>query len=108
MGQQPRVGGAPRQRHLAPVRIDDVAVLVVGQEQAADIADVVGQAGDDDVGIVLGRHVAVQRAAAQDFVTGQGHQHGVLDIVIERVAIADAFERDAGDRWHRLDQIGLR
>ena len=47
-------------------------------------------------------------AAAQDVVAGERHQHGVLDIVIERVAVADAFDGDPRDRGHHLHELGLR
>jgi hypothetical protein len=47
--------------------------------------------------------MGVQRAAAQDVVPGQCHEHSVLDIVIECIAVADAFEGNPGDRRHHLD-----
>jgi hypothetical protein len=108
IGQQCRVRRSTRQRDLAPGGIDEIAVLIVGPKQSAHIADVVSQAGDDHMGIVFGRHMGVQRAAAQDVVPGQCHQHRVLDIVIERVAVADAFQRNPGDRRHHLDEMRLR
>ena len=46
--------------------------------------------------IVFGRHVSVPRAPAHN--ADERHQHGMLDILIERVRIADAFDGDAGDR----------
>ena len=38
----------------------------------------------------------------------EGDQHRVLDIVVQRIAVADAFQRDAGDRRNQLDQAGFR
>src|SRR6266478_6698748 len=38
----------------------------------------------------------------------EGDQHRVLDIVVECIAVADAFQRDAGDRRDQLDQAGFR
>ena len=67
-----------------------------------------GQAGDDDMGIVFRRHMGVERAATQDVMAGECDQHGVLDIVIERVAVADAFDGNARDRGHHFDEMGLR
>jgi hypothetical protein len=75
--------------------IDDVAVHVVARKNAAHVADVVRQARHDQVGVVVRRHVRVQRPPAHDVMTGEGHQHGVFDVVVERVAVADAFQRDA-------------
>jgi hypothetical protein len=31
----------------------------------------------------------------------------VLDVVVERVAIADAFQRKSGDGWDKLGQLGF-
>ena len=44
---------------------------------------------------------------AHDVVAGERDQHGVLDIVVERVAVADAFERDPRDRRHQLDEAAV-
>jgi hypothetical protein len=41
-------------------------------------------------------------------VTCEGDQHRVLDIVVECIAVADAFQRDARDRGDQLDQAGFR
>ena len=46
----------------------------------------------------------MQRTAAHDVVPGKRHQHGVLDIVVECIAVTNALERDTRDRRHRLDQ----
>ena len=96
---------AIRQRDLVAGGIDHVAVLVVSPEQSPDIAYVVGQAGDHDMGVVLDGHVGMQRAPAQDVVAGQRHQHGMFDIVVECVAVADAFESNARDRGYHFDQV---
>ena len=96
VGHQAGVGCPARQRHLLAAGVDHKAVLVVFAEQAAHIADVVQQAGDDDMRVIVRAHVGVQRAAAHDVVSRQRDEHGVLDIVIQRVAVADTFQRDAG------------
>lgn len=58
--------------------------------------------------VVVRGHVRMQRAATQDVVAGERHQHGVLHVVIKRIAVPDAFERDARDRRDKLDKAGLR
>src|SRR6516164_7085510 len=40
-------------------------------------------------------------------MAGEGDQHRVLDIVVQSIAFADAFQRDAGDRRDQLDQAGF-
>ena len=87
-------------------KLETVSVIV--PEQAAHIADVVSKAGNDDMRVVVRGEVAVQRASAQDVVGRQRDQQRMLDIVVERVAVADAFERDAGGRGHHLRKLGLR
>ena len=63
-----------------------------------------GKAGDDDMGVVVHTDVSVQCTPAQDVVARQRDQHRMLDIVVKRVAVADAFEREAGRRRHDLHQ----
>ncbi len=108
VGHQPGVRGTARQGHLAAGRIDHIAVRIVLLEQAAHIADVVEKAGHDDMRVVVGVDLVVQRAAAQDIVPRQRDQQRVLDIVVERVAVSDAFERHAGGGRHDLHQPCLR
>jgi hypothetical protein len=50
----------------------------------------------------------VQLTAAEDIVSGKRYQQRVLDIVVERVAIANAFEREASGRRHLLHELCLR
>ena len=50
----------------------------------------------------------MQRAATEDIVSRQGDQERVLDIVVERVAVANAFERDASGVRDHLHQRRLR
>src|SRR5437660_1284813 len=45
------VRGSARQRNLAAGPIDDVAVSVIPFDDAANVPDIVRQAGDDEVGI---------------------------------------------------------
>jgi hypothetical protein len=102
--QQRRVRGSARQLDLAAGGVDQKPVFIVLRENAAHIADVVGHACKDEMRVILRRHVGVQRPAAQNVVACQRDQHCVLDVVVERVAVADAFERDTGDRRNQLDQ----
>ena len=52
--------------------------------------------------------MVVQRAAAQDLVAGERDQERMLDVVIERIAVADAFEREAGRGRNDLRQRRVR
>ena len=59
------------------------------------------------MGIIGGRGRHQQRAALHDVVADERHQHGVLDSVIERVAVADTFEREPGNPRDKLGQAGF-
>ena len=58
--------------------------------------------------VIVRGHMGVQRTAAENIVARKRDQQRVLDVVIEGVAVSDAFERDAGGRWHHLHQRRLR
>src|SRR5207344_1895277 len=92
VGHQAGVRRTARQGHLAARLIDYKTVHVVIPEQAAYITDVVEQAGYDDMGVIIRGQIIVQRATAEDVVSCEGHQQRVFDIVIESVAVSDAFE----------------
>src|SRR3977135_2615568 len=58
--------------------------------------------------VVMRRHTGVERLPAQNVMPCEGEQHRMLDVVIERVAVANAFKRNASDGRHHLDQTRLR
>ena len=91
-----------------PSRVDDVAVRPVSLEDAAHVADVMGEAGDDEVRVVVRGRVGEQRAALEDIVARQGDEHGMLDIVVKGVAVADAFEREPRREWNDLGEPRVR
>ena len=103
-----RVGGAPRQRDLSAAGVDDQAVGPVSLQDPADISDVVGKAGDDEIRIFERRRIDQQRAPLEDVVAGQGDEHRMLDIVEERVAVADAFQRELRRERNDLRQARMR
>ena len=49
IGREPCVGGAARQFNLVAGGVDDLAVGPVPFDDPADEADIVGQAGDDEM-----------------------------------------------------------
>ena len=50
----------------------------------------------------------LQRSSGQDVVPGKGDEHRVLDVVIQRVAVTDAFQRDLGRKRKRFTQADMR
>src|SRR5262249_29615018 len=96
------VGRSSRQAHFSPGRVNDESFVPVSIEDAADIANVVHQTSYDEMRVIVGRSGGEQRPAPHDIVPDQGHEHCVLDIVVERVTVADAFQRKPRDRWNRV------
>ena len=106
--RQRGVGSAARQLDFAALGVDHVAVVVVAGEDAPHIADIVQQAGDQEMGVIARRRRRQKRPALHDVVADQRHEHRVLGIVIERVAVADAFEREPRHRGHVLREASMR
>lgn len=100
--QQSRIGGPSRQRRAPTLRIDNISVRAVSLKDAPHVADIVKHAGNENVREVAGARRCKQRAPLHDVVANQRYQHGVLNIVVERVAIADAFQSKSGDRGHQF------
>ena len=88
--------------------IDDETGRVIVREQATHIADIMEKTGDDDVRVVVRGHLIVERTTAEDVVSRKRHQHRMLDIVVERVAVSNAFERQARPRLPDADSQPCR
>src|ERR1700704_2509465 len=87
------VGASARQGNLVAGGIDNVAVASVPFDDGTDVADIMGQARDDEVGIVGRCRRQQQRAALEDVVAGQGDQHRMFNVVIKGGAVPDGFKR---------------
>ena len=105
VGRERGIGRSDRQLDLAAGDVGNIGVVLVALDDAADISDVMGEAGQNEVRIVAGRGGPLQRPSNQDVVPDQRNQHGVLDIVIERVAVADALQRQPGGKGKQFGQI---
>jgi hypothetical protein len=88
--------------------VDDVAVRTVTFEDAAHVADIVGQAGDDEMRVVIRGRVGQERPALEDVMAREGDEHRMFDIVVEGVAVADAFERKPRRERDDLGKAGVR
>ena len=108
IGRERGVGGAARQTDLSAAGVDDQTVFSVPFDDPADVSDVVREARDDEVRILDRSRVREQRAPLEDVVAGQGYEHRVLDVVIERVAVADALERELRRERNEFGQARIR
>jgi hypothetical protein len=79
-------------------------LFVVAFENAADIADVVHLAGGNEVGVINRLNGHEQRPPLHDVMARERDEHGVFDIVIERIAVADAFKRESDKRRNQFRQ----
>ena len=108
VGRERGVGRSNRQLDLPPGEVRDIGAILVALDYAADISDVMGEAGQNEVRIVGGRGGPLQRPSHQDVVPDQRHQHGVFDIVIECIAVPDALQCQPGGKRQQFRQIGMR
>jgi hypothetical protein len=65
------------------------------------------QTGDEDVRKVDGIGRGEKRAAFHDVVADLGHKHRVLDVVIQRVAVADAIQCQPGRERKNFGEAGM-
>jgi hypothetical protein len=78
--------------------VDDELGFGISAQDAPNIADVVQQAGDDEMAVIVRFDATGERKALQQVATDQGHEKGVLEIVVERIAPANAFNGATGER----------
>ena len=67
---QTGIRSAPRQRRFGPGLVDDETVFVILRKQAADVADVVRKAGDQDMEVVLRRKMRMEITSREDRLSG--------------------------------------
>src|SRR5215472_13868989 len=96
-----------RQFDLVAFGVDNIAIFAVTGKNAAHIADVMQQTGDEEVRDIAGIGRSQQGAALHDVIADERDQHRVLDIVIKRIAVADAFKCDSGNRWDQFGQMSM-
>src|SRR5262249_8424563 len=108
IGRTRGVRRSTRQFCLPSSGIDDIPAWPVPFENSPDVADVVHEARDDEVGIIVGSCGNEERAPFHDVVPGQRHEHRMLDILIEGIAVADALERKSRQGWDELAQTRVR
>ena len=108
VGRERGVGRSNRQLDFPSADIGNIGVILVTLDDAADVADVMGETSQNEVRIVADRGGTLQRPSNQDVVPDQRHQHGVLDIVIERIAVADALQRQPCGEWKQFGQARRR
>ena len=107
IGSKRRVGRAARKRDCPSAPVDDELGLSVAAQYAAHESDIMEKAGDDEVSVVRGLDPVREAASSQDIAADDGHEHGMLEGVVEGVAPADVLDRDLRQRSQTLGQIVL-
>ena len=97
-----------RQLDLAATQVRDINAILVAMNDTADISDVMGETAQNEVRVVGGRRGALQLPSCQDVVPNQRHEHGMFDVVIERIAVSDALQRQPGGKRQQIRQSGMR
>ena len=108
------IGGERRVRRPAlqgdgpSARVHDEPIAAVALQDTPDIADVVQQAGDDQVRVVVRLDSLGQHTPAHDVPPDQRDEESMLDVVVEGVALAEAFQRDPRDAVEPLGLVLMR
>ena len=102
VGHQRGVGGAAGKRDFVARLVDDEFGPGVALQHAAHEADVVQEAGANEMGIVFGLDTLCQHAPAKNVAADHRHQHRVFVVVVERVASGDALDGASRERAETL------
>ena len=108
IGQKSCVGRSARQCCFTSGRVSDVTVGAISFENAPDVANVVHEAGNDEMRIITGKCGNEKGASLHDVLPGQRHEHRVLDVVIEGVAVTRRVERKPGYGWNELSELRMQ
>ena len=105
-----RVGGAARWRVAVAGLVDDKAVLGVALADAVHHTDVVDKQRAGEMQPVIGGQGFRKQPTADDLLTGERNHQRMLNVVIERVRIADALQDKARRPAHvaRIFRIAVR
>src|SRR5688572_31805826 len=82
VGCQRSIGRASRQANGSAAEISDIGIPVIPLNNSANKSDVVAEARQDEIGVVVRRCRPQHRPTHEDVVAGKGHEHGVFDVVI--------------------------
>ena len=107
IGCECRIGRSSRQANRTAAEIRDIGLVIVALQNSAYISDVMGQARQDEIRIIACGRRPRHLASHQDVMAGEGDQHGVLDVVIQRVAVADAIQCQSGRERKNFGEAGM-
>ena len=107
VGPQRGIGRTSRQANGTAAEICDIGIPVISLDNSTNVSDVVGEARQDEIGVV----VCASCAAASPVPSGcrgrQGSRAGLFDVVIQGVAVADALQCEPGCIGEKFSQAGM-
>src|SRR6476469_6542688 len=98
------VGRSPRQTYRTTAEIRDIAIVVISLHNSANVSDVMDQARQYEIGIVGCGGRPQHRSSHQDVVPGKADEQGVFNVVVQRVAVADALQSELGRKREKFSQ----
>ena len=90
------IGRTSRQTNGATAEVCDIGVFLVSLNNSANVSDVMSETCHNEIRVVACRRLPQQHSSNQDVMSGKGDEHGVLQVMIQRVAVTDALQCESG------------
>ena len=92
--RESRIRRTPFEGNGPAVIVDDVPALAIAHQDHPHIAQIMYQAGDDQVRVILRLEAFREDPAVEDVPADERDQKRVLDIVVEGIALPEALQRE--------------
>ena len=96
VSRERRIRRTPFEGNGVALIVDDVPAVAVTLQDSPHVAEIVHQAGNDQVRIVLRLEAFRQDPTVEDVPSDERDQERMLDIVVEGVALPETLQRDPG------------
>src|SRR6516162_11071919 len=107
IGSKRGIGRPSRQTNRTTAEICDIGLVVISMQNSANVSDVVGQAGQDEISIIACGSLPRHLSSHEDVVPGKGNQQCVFGIVIQGVAVTNALQCQSGCERKNFSQTGI-
>src|SRR6267378_2516308 len=99
--------GTERQLHRSAVNVGNKVTSGIALNDATNISDVMSKTRQNKIGVVARGRRTLQMTPDQDVMADKRDQHRVFDVVIQRIAVADAFQRKLCREWQQFGELGM-
>ena len=107
VGSKRGVRGTERQLHRSAVNVGNKVTGGIALNDATNISDVMSKARQNEIGVVARGRQPLQVTPDQDVMADKRDQHRVFDVMIQRIAVADAFQRKLGRERQQFGELGM-